>query len=315
MEFDYIGHNPRIICLAPDMVEIVYALGMGDFIVGWSSYTDYPLEVRQRDGFKSYKAYYDIEASEIDIEEELSHEVATVSKFFDCNYKLIEKLNPSIILGSESGQKPLIDELKSRGFEAYLFDYSCLDDVFDGIISIGTKLKQRERALELVEGYKKEIDNIRSKTKSLPKKKVYFEIAHQTSSPEYGVFGPYTIASHSPLTEMIEIAAGKNIYDDMDGCYIATTFDDIVARNPEFIMSPNWDGAMKNEITTLEEIKGRVSFDKVDAVKNDKVMYYDSSLMKRFGPRTIIAIKKLCYILHPEEFEDPKDSHFAWEMQ
>ena len=40
----------RIVCLAPSMVEVVYALGLGDEIVGWSAYTDYPPEVEQREG-------------------------------------------------------------------------------------------------------------------------------------------------------------------------------------------------------------------------------------------------------------------------
>jgi len=303
----------RIICLAPDMVEIVYELGCGDEIVGWSSYTDYPLDVRKRDGYKSYKEYYHLNACEFNVEEELSHEVATVSKFFDCNYEIIERLNPSIILGSESGQKTLIDELVSRGYNAFLFDYTSLEDVFNGMIHIGELLNKKDVAEKLVSEYRTCIEDIKQKSLNLPLKKVYFEIAHQMSSPEYGLFGPYTIAKNSPLSEMIAIAGGINIYDNKDGVYIETSFQEIVSNNPDFILSPNWDGAMDNEITTLEEIKGRAGFESINAVKQDNVLYYDSSLMKRFGPRTIIAIKKLAHILHPDVFEDPKDSHFDWE--
>ena len=58
----------------------------------------------------------------------------------------------------------------------------------------------------------------------------------------------------------------------------------------------------------------RPGFDTTDAVKTGRVYYYDSSLMKRFGPRTVTAIKKLAYLLHPYYFENPENSVSPWEL-
>ena len=42
----------RIVCMAPSMVECVYALGLGDKIVGWSAYTDYPVAATTTEGYQ-----------------------------------------------------------------------------------------------------------------------------------------------------------------------------------------------------------------------------------------------------------------------
>ena len=42
----------RIVCMAPSMVECVYALGLGDKIVGWSAYTDYPVAATTTGGYQ-----------------------------------------------------------------------------------------------------------------------------------------------------------------------------------------------------------------------------------------------------------------------
>ena len=104
---------------------------------------------------------------------------------------------------------------------------------------------------------------------------------------------------------MIAIAGCENLFADMTGDYTEVTFEEVVERNPDVILSPMWPSAKSHEVTTLYEIMTRPGFETTNAVQNSRVLYYDSSLMKRFGPRTITAIEKLAYLLHPYYFEDP----------
>lgn len=105
----------RIVCLAPSMVEVVYALGLGEEIVGWSAYTDYPPEVEQREGWVPYVEYYYTEVADFDVEAELAKDVAVVSKFYDCNYEIIEALEPTIIFGEGTAQQTMVDDLIAKG--------------------------------------------------------------------------------------------------------------------------------------------------------------------------------------------------------
>lgn len=304
----------RIVCLAPSMVEVVYALGLGEEIVGWSAYTDYPPEVEQREGWVPYVEYYYTEVADFDVEAELAKDVAVVSKFYDCNYDIIEALEPTIIFGEGTAQQEMVDDLIEKGYVAYNYTPTNIDEVYDMMVEIGELLGVGDYAKELVDGYYAEIEEIRAITANLKKVPTYFEIAHQTDYGEYGVFGPYTNASGTPFDDMIEIAGGENIFGDLEGDYTEVTFEQIVERNPVVILSPYWPNALDEEVTTLYEIMTRPGFDTTDAVQTGRVYYYDSSLMKRFGPRTVTAIKKLAYLLHPYYFENPENSVSPWEL-
>jgi hypothetical protein len=43
------------------------------------------------------------------------------------------------------------------------------------------------------------------------------------------------------------------------------------------------------------------------------VLYYDSALLKHEGPRQVLAIRKLAYLLHPDFFENPPGT-IPWEL-
>ncbi|MGC9513305.1 MAG: hypothetical protein ACP5D8_06680 [Fidelibacterota bacterium] len=66
-------------------------------------------------------------------------------------------------------------------------------------------------------------------------------------------------------------------------------------------------------ITPLREIYTRPGYDETDAVTRSRVLYYDSALMKHFGPRQVVATQKLAYLLHPEYFESPEGT-IPWEL-
>lgn len=303
----------RIVCLAPSMVEIVYALGFGEQIVGWSAFTDYPVEATEREGWVSYHQYENIETQDFNVEEELAKDVAVVSKYFDYNSTIVEKLEPTLILGEGSEQATMVDELVSKGYTALNFQCTSIDDIYTTMLTIGDALGVKDKAQELVDGYKARIAEISAITAQLEPVKVYFEIAHQVDYGEYGVYGPYTEGAKTPFEEMIKIAGGVNVYSDIEG-YNEVTFEDTASRNPGVILSPYWPSAGEYEVTTLYEIMTRPGFDTTDAVKYGRVYYYDSSLMKRFGPRTVTAIEKLAYLLHPYYFENPENSVSPWEL-
>lgn len=298
----------RIVCLAPSMVELVYALGLGDSIVGWSRYTDYPIEVEQRKGWVPYGEY-----NFVSVEDELAKDVAVVSGFTDYNADLVAALKPTLILTESDIQKELSEELSAAGYNVQFHSPASLDDVFNMILDVGKALGVSDTAEDLMKSYKAEIDKIQAVTKDLPKVNVYLEIAHRK---EYdGVaYGPYATGFGSPFDQMVEIAGGINVLASMEGDYVPVEYKDIVAANPDVILSPMWPSAMEGEVTTIAEIVSREGFEQINAVKNSRVYFYDSSLFKRFGPRTITAIKKLVYLLHPYYFEDPPESVSPWEL-
>jgi ABC-type Fe3+-hydroxamate transport system substrate-binding protein len=75
-----------------------------------------------------------------------------------------------------------------------------------------------------------------------------------------------------------------------------------------------WIGAGSDEVTTIFEISSRPGYSETDAVQTDRVYHYDSSMLKRPGPRQVTAILKLAHLLHPYYFDNPEDSVSPWEL-
>ncbi len=290
----------RIICLTPNHTEIVYALDLQDDIVGWTQYCNYPPEVQDVPGWVRYDKY-----EFTGIEDELKKKVAVVSSFVTVNYTLIDSLKPTLILTSHQMQRGIVKKLRDKGYNVMHFEPVTLDDTFDMMLEIGKATGKAETAEKLVKQYKKEIEVVKASTQNLPKIKVYFEINHM---------GPYVLGSGSPMDQMIEIAGGVNIFEDVEGEAFHADLKDIVERDPDVILTPLWPAAGREEVTTTYEIVTREGFSNITAVKNSRIYHYDSSLLKRPGPRSLPAIKKLAYLLHPYYFKNPENSVDPWEL-
>ena len=166
----------RIVCMAPSMVECVYALGLGDKIVGWSAYTDYPVAATTSGGYQPYQFYYDTDTQDFDVEYELGKkpgadgeykEVAVVSKFNDYNQAILDGLNPTIILCEGSDQAIWVETLNAQGYPTYCWVPESIDEIYNMMIEMGELLGVKEKAEELVAGYYARIEEIKAITANL----------------------------------------------------------------------------------------------------------------------------------------------------
>lgn len=276
----------RIVSVSPTLTEIVYTLGAGDEVVGITTFCDTPAKVlADRDAGRA----------------------KIVSDFNHTNYALIDSLKPDLILTDTDFQKKLAADLRAKGYKVLHYVPKSLEDVFASIEEIGAAIDKGEYAKQLTEKYRNEIQAIYAKTKLLPKVKVYMEINH---------IGPWGVGKQSPLNDLITYAGGENIFGEENKGVFMTSNAEIVKRNPDIILSPIWLHAKLggyDGITPLSEIYGRKDFDKTNAVIRSRVLYYDSALLKHEGPRQVLAILKLAYLLHPDACECPPGT-VPWEL-
>ncbi len=276
----------RIVSLSPTPTEIVYSLGAGDQVVGVTTFCIFPSRVLT------------------DIKEGRAR---IVSDFTRTNLVLIDSLKPDLILTDTDFQRGLAEGLRTKGYKVLHFVPKSLEEVFKSMEEIGDAIGKGEVARQLTAGYRKEIQEIASKTSTLPKVRVYREINHM---------GPWVVGRVSPLQDIITYAGGENIFGDTAVGVFKSTNEEIVRRNPEVILSPIWLHAKMggyDGITPLAEIYARKGYEQTDAVKKSRVLYYDSALLKHEGPRQVLAVRKLAHILHPAEFDDPPGT-IPWEL-
>jgi iron complex transport system substrate-binding protein len=274
-----------VVSLSSPLTETVYLLGQQDRLAIVSDSSVFPEQ-----------AVADRKAGKI-----------KVVSFGRPDLAAVEAAHPSLILTSTSFQRPMAEALKKKGFKVLHFEPESMEDIFKQTEEIGKALGQAAKAAEITKIQRNEMAEIARKSAGLPKVRVYMEINHN---------GPWTSGGRSVENEIFRLAGGENVFaDGLPGAF-QTKNAEVVNRNPDIILSPIWLDAHVggiDGITTLVEIMTRPGYSETTAVKNGRVLYYDSALLKQQGPREVLAIKKLAYLLHPEVFPNPADT-IPWEL-
>jgi iron complex transport system substrate-binding protein len=276
----------RIVSLTSPVAEMIYTLGAQDRLLGVTDVCVFPAQI---------------------LEDRRSGKIRELGPFASPDLQKIDSVQPDVIFTSTGFQKTLAERLRAKGYRVIHFEPQSLDEIVHEIEQVGEAIGRKKQALQVTRTMRTELAEITGKSSSLPRVRVYLEINHE---------GPWTAGVKSPLNDLIRAAGGENIFaDKQDGVFV-TNHAEIVRRNPEIILSPIWVNAKVggiDGIIPLAEIFARPGYGAITAVKNSRVLYYDSALLKHEGPRQILAIRKLAQLLHPEAFPVPPGT-IPWEL-
>jgi iron complex transport system substrate-binding protein len=257
-----IKSSERIVSIGPSCTEILYALGLGNKVIGVDRYSDYPPEVISKQ---------------------------KISNWWTPDPEEVAALNPDLVLYSV-GSMATVEALEKAGLTVVALKPTTINDIFKNIKLIGFITGKSKEAESLVSSLSKRIDEIKSKTSNITiRPKVYMEIYYPP---------PWTFGPGSWVHQIIELAGGINIFSDAPVKYVKTTDEEVIARNPNVIISLL--GAM--HYATLEDIKSRLGWNKISAVIKGTVYLLDENLFVRPSPRIVEGLETLAKILHPELF-------------
>ncbi len=257
----------RIVCIAPSTTEIAYALGLGNKIVGVDIYSDYPPEAisKQR-----------------------------ISDIYTPNPEEVAALNPDLVLMYSffGPGDPNVDAIEKLGINVIVLKPTNLSGIINDIRLVGQATGKIEEAETLASQLNETIIQIRDKTSNVTNKpSVYIEFWY----PPPWTFGPNTWGD-----EIIRVAGGVNAFGDAQTDYVQTTDEDVIARDPDVIISLY--GAQHLHFATLEEMRQRHGWASIKAVQNGKVYLLDENLIARPGPRIVMGLEAVASFLHPELF-------------
>jgi iron complex transport system substrate-binding protein len=194
----------RIISLAPSNTEILFALGLGDEVVGVTSWCDYPPEALDKEQVGEYDTP--------DIEK-------------------IVGLNPDLILVSYGTSMEVINSMVGLGLTVFGIRSTDLNDVLNDIRTIGELTDKEIEAQTLTSEMESRIQAITEQTAELePKPKVFYIVWGDESSVLW------TAGSDTFIHELIEKGGGVNICQNITG-YSTISIEDVIARNPEVIIT------------------------------------------------------------------------------
>ena len=207
------GTPQRIISLAPSNTEILFALGLGDKVVGVTDYCDYPPEALNKTKVGGY-ANPDIEK--------------------------IVALNSDLILAGYGNPIEVVYTLAGLGLTVYGIKTTDLDDLLNDIRRVGEITDKEIEAQALTSEMENKIQAVTNQTQELEQKPKVFYIV-------WGGEGSalWTAGSGTFIDELIEKAGGVNICQNITG-YAEISLESVLASNPEIIITSelSYDWAM-----------------------------------------------------------------------
>jgi iron complex transport system substrate-binding protein len=257
-----ITSSEKIVSIGPSCTEILYALGLGDRVVGVDRFSDYPPEVIPKQ---------------------------KINNWWNPDPEEVIALNPNIVFYSV-GNPAAVEALERVGLTVVALQPKMIDDIFEDMKLVGKITGKTQEAEFLISTLSKRIDEIKEKTKNVTvRPKVYMETYYPP---------PWSWGLGSWGHQIIELAGGMNVFGDILTGYVKTTDEEIVVRDPDIIIS--LVGPM--HYATLEDFRKRKGWSEIKAIAEGRVYLLDENLFLRPGPRIVEGLEALARILHPELF-------------
>jgi len=256
------GTPQRIVSLAPSNTEILFALGVGEKVVGVTDWCDYPSEALEKEKVGSY-------------------DTPDVEK--------IVALNPDLVLVAYGTTMDVINSLVGLGLTVFGRKTTDLDDLLDDIRTVGNITGEKVEAQALTSEMESRIEAVTDETSELEERpSVFYIVWHDPL---------WTAGQGTFIHELIEKGGGVNICQNITG-YTTISIEEVVARNPEVIITSEWSFEWAQNVTSLNSTYAR---------QNGRIYQGDDDLVQRPGPRLVEGLEWFAYFIHPEIFEEPED--------
>ncbi len=260
----------RIVSLAPSTTEILFALGLGDKIIGVSEFCNWPPQAKN---------------------------LPRMGGLMNPNYEAIVAAKPDLVIVFDEMLKPE-DKFAALGIETLAVKHNTIYDVLDSILLIGQYCSAEDKARQLVNGLNERMQYIAQQTQKQDKPCVLTCIGHTTSnSADKPPENIYIAGNDGFYSEMIKLAGGQNAYTDTVA-FPAVSYESVISMNPEIIIDILPE--KQNQIDSQTIIKQWKNFGQIDAVKNDRIYVFTEDYAAIPGPRFILTLEKIARIINPE---------------
>lgn len=205
----------RVVSLAPNLTEIVYAIGAGDRLVGNTTYCDYPAEARQ---------------------------VEKVGDTLQPNVERILALRPQLVLISTASQlEAFTAQLAQHEIAVYVTDPHDLEGVFRSISNIGELLNQHEQTKQLLISLRARTTAVQNAVNSFRRPRVFYQLSAEPL---------YTAGREAFVTDIIRRGGGESVTAHVPGAWPRYSAESALAAEPEAIILPT-GGSMGGANSTV----------------------------------------------------------------
>ncbi|MCM3443020.1 ABC transporter substrate-binding protein [Metabacillus halosaccharovorans] len=265
----------NVLTLGPNSTELFVALGLTDYVIGNS------LDNHSRGPLPEYEAEY----KKIP---ELTYGSAT--------REAVTTSGADFIYGIDwefGGEGLDVEELESFGIKTYMNSATTLEEIYQEIHDIGKIFEIEDVATDFVTDQKSRISAVQEKVSSQEPVNVLVY--------DSGGDGVFTAGGTNFETLLIELAGGKNVFDDItDKQWTTVSYEEVLARQPDVIVVHDYDAPSLEQ--KIKDIKNDPALSQLDSVKNERFVSITLESVLP-GDRMAYAVETLAKGFYPEKFE------------
>jgi iron complex transport system substrate-binding protein len=252
----------RVVSLAPNLTEIVFALDGGDQLAGDTDFCDYPPAAAQK-----------------------PHVGGPVNP----NFEEIVALRPDLILATSINRRETVDALDRLGLPVFVTDPHSVDEMVATVGRIGDALHAEKTTEELVKNLRARLSDLERRLEGAAPRRVLFVV---WTDPLI------SIGRDTFISDALRHAGAQSVVDT-SAEWPRINLEEIIRLQPEFLVFASAHaGDTQHDIETL---RSRPGWRDLDALRDGKIVVI-SDAINRPAPRLVDAIEQLAHALHPESF-------------
>src|SRR5690554_277632 len=260
----------RIVTLAPNVTEILFALGAGERVVAVTRYDDYPADVKS---------------------------LPKIGGIIDVDLEAILTQKPDLVMGTSAGSDGALIAKLDKSKIPYLFvQMNTLAETYGGIQAFGDALGLGDAATDLRAEMKSEIDAIAQSANR--------DAAPHARPRVLFVFGHDPLVAAGPGSygdEMLTLVGAQNAVGDANNPYPVLDIEKILSLNPDRII----DATITPDADPAPGGEGFWStYASLNAVKNGHVYYFQDPVLLRPAPRLVEGLKIMHKAINGTASED-----------
>jgi iron complex transport system substrate-binding protein len=296
----------RIVSLLPSATEIVYALGLGDQLVGVTHECDWPPEVREKPAVT--RASNDLgDASSRAIHDLVTASVHGGSSLYELDEERLRDLKPDLIVTQELcavcavSYRTVTDAVRAIEGETTVISLepTSIEGIFNTITTVGAMTGVENRSVRVVGKLRARLGQLertvvgRREKGHQPRRIVAIEWLDP----------PFSVGHWVP--EQIRRAGGWDLLGQEGEKSVETTWSTIRDVEPEMLVLMPCGFHVNDAVREWQRVPRPSLWPQIEAVRRGQVFVVDgSAYYSRPGPRVIDGIAMLCEIFDPDAFID-----------
>ena len=261
----------RIISMSPSITETLFALGVGDRVVGVTDFCSYPKEACA---------------------------LPKIGGLLNPSVEAWIRLKPDLIIHQDDSHKLRINA-QNLGIRTLAISMTRLQNIFETIKTFGEVLGAEAAAHALTQKLQSELQKYKVRLQGIHKKSVLL-LLNEGGGPNGAL---YAVGRGTFLGELIELAGGENILTDPTINYPKISKEYILRHSPDVIIQAGPHSNFTPE-EKVEKLKEWQRFPTLTAVKNKTIYFIGAEYILIPGPRFLNILDHFARSIHPDTFKN-----------